>query len=181
MIFVGIFAIFSSKPQHTIKTYCREFNEKASFVLTTHPVLLHKRLTINAPAQQVFAYWADFRNFQQFIPMIESIEILDDKRSRWKIHAPLGHKVVFESLITTFEPGKNLVWESDHADGHARGDLRLTAQGESTRVELKFEYSLRRNWMHNIARLVSHFGFPSLAFDQGLARIKEKIEKDVNT
>ena len=147
--------------------------------MTTHPVLLHKKLTINAPAQQVFAYWADFRNFQQFIPMIESIEILDDKHSRWKIHAPLGHKVVFESLITTFEPGKNLVWESHHADGFARGDLRLTALGESTRVELDFEYNLHRGWMQNIARLVSHFGFPSLAFDHGLAHIKEKIEKDV--
>lgn len=148
--------------------------------MTTHTVLLHKNLTINASPQRIFAYWADFRNFQQFIPIIESIEILDDKRSRWKIHAPLGHQVVFESLITTFEPGENLVWESDHADGHARGDLRLTALGENTLVELDFEYCLHHNWMQNIARLVSHFGFPSLAFDHGLARIKEKIEKEVN-
>ena len=167
-----------TKFQHTIRTYCREFNEKASSVLTTLPVLLHKKLTINASPQRVFAYWADFRNFQQFIPMIESIEILDDKHSRWKIHAPLGHEVVFESLITTFEPGKNLVWESAHADGFARGDLRLSAQGESTRVELKFEYTLHRGWMQNIARLVSHFGFPSLAFDHGLAHIKKQIEKE---
>jgi uncharacterized membrane protein len=179
MIFIAILATFSSKPQHTIRTCCRKFNEKASFILTTHPVLLHKSLTINASPEEIFNYWSDFRNFQQFIPMIESIEILDDKRSRWKIHAPLGHKVIFESLITTFEPGKNLVWESDHADGFARGDLRLTARGESTRLELGFEYNLHRSWMQNIARLVSHFGFPSLAFDHGLARIKEKIEKDV--
>ena len=85
---------------------------------------------------------------------------------------------MFESLITTFEPGKNLVWQSHHAGDFARGDLRLTALGDSTQVELDFEYSLHRNWMQNIARLVSHFGFPSLAFDHGLARIKEKIEKD---
>ena len=147
--------------------------------MTTHPVLLHKSLTVNASPEEIFNYWSDFRNFQQFIPMIESIEILDDKRSRWKIHAPLGHKVVFESLITTFEPGENLVWESDHADGFAKGNLKLAALGKSTRVELDFEYSLHRGWMQNIARLVSHFGFPSLAFDHGLARIKEKIEKDV--
>lgn len=144
------------------------------------PVLLHKNLTINASPQKIFAYWSDFRNFQQFIPIIENIEILDDKRSRWVIHAPLGHKVVFESLITTFEPGKNLVWESAHADGHARGNLRLTALGKSTQVELDFEYCLHRSWMQNIARLVSHFGFPSLTFDHGLARIKEKIEKEVS-
>ena len=144
-------------------------------------MILHKKLTINAPAQQVFAYWADFRHFQQFIPLIETIDILDNKRSQWVVHAPLGHRVVFESLITTFEPDKKLVWESTHADGFARGELRLTESGENTRVELDFEYTLYRGWMQRIARLVSHFGFPSLAFDLGLARIKEQIEKDVKT
>ena len=140
-------------------------------------MLLHKKLTIKAPAQQVFAYWADFRNFQQFIPLIETIDIIDNKRSRWIIHAPLGHKVIFESLITTFEPDKNLIWESRHADGFARGQLRLTELGENTQVELDFEYSLHRHWMQNIARLVARFGFPSVAFDHGLARIKAEIEK----
>ena len=138
---------------------------------------LHKHLTINATPQQVFDYWADFRHFQQFISIIECIDILDERRSRWVIHAPLGHRVIFESLITTFEPGKNLVWESRHADGFARGDLKLIKSAESTRIELDFEYTLHHGWMQNIARLVSHFGFPSLAFDHGLARIKAQIEK----
>mgnify|MGYP000666160750 FL=1 len=101
-------------------------------------MLLHKNLTINASAQEVFDYWADFRNFQQYIPIIERIDILDDRRSRWVIRAPLSHKVTFESQIKPFEPGKNLVWESRHADGFAKGDLRLTEQGEHTRVELVF-------------------------------------------
>lgn len=142
-------------------------------------MVLHKKLTINAPAQQVFAYWADFQNFQQLITIIESIEILDDKKSRWKIQAPLGHKIYFESLITMFEPDKNLIWESSHADGYARGELRLTELGENTWVELDFEYNLHREWMQNIARIVNRFGFPSLTFDHGLTRIKEKIEREI--
>ena len=142
-------------------------------------MLLHKTITINASAQQVFDFWADFRNFQQFIPIIKSIEILDDRHSRWIIHAPLSHKVSFESLITTFEPGQTLVWESSHADGFARGELRLFELDNMTRVELDFEYKLHRHWMQKIAGLVSHFGFPSIAFDHGLARIKETIEKDI--
>ena len=142
-------------------------------------MVLHKKLTINAPAQQVFAYWADFQNFQQLITIIESIEILDDKKSRWKIQAPLGHKIYFESLITMFEPDKNLIWESSHADGYARGELRLTELGENTWVELDFEYNLHRKWMQNIARIVNRCGFPSLTFDHGLTRIKEKIEREI--
>jgi len=91
----------------------------------------------------------------------------------------MGHKVAFESVITAYEPGRKLVWESTHSDGHARGILHLTDQGENTLIELDFEYSLQRSWMQSVARLVNHFGFPSLAFDHGLARIKEKIERDV--
>jgi uncharacterized membrane protein len=139
-------------------------------------MILHKKLTIHAPAKQVFAYWADFQNFQQLSTLIESIEVIDDKKSRWKIQAPLGHKIYFESLITVFEPGKQLSWESSHADGHARGELRLTESGKNTYVELDFEYNLHREWMQNIARVVNYFGFPSQAFDHGLTRIKEKIE-----
>lgn len=56
--------------------------------------------------------------------------------------------------------------------------MRLTEQGETTYVNLVYEYHLHSNWKQNTARLVSRFGFPSLAFDHGLASIKEKIEKD---
>lgn len=147
----------------------------------TLPVRLHKKLTINAPAENIFSFWADFHNFQEFIPVIETITVLDETRSQWIIRAPLGHRVVFESLITRFEPDRHLVWESTHADGHARGEVMLTEQGGKTQVTLDFEYSLHRSWMQNLARLVNQFGFPSLAFDHGLARIKKKIEKDINT
>jgi uncharacterized membrane protein len=126
----------------------------------------------------VFDYLADFHHFQQFIPMIESIEVLDDTHSRWIIHAPLGYKVAFDSIITTFDPVRTLIWESRHRDAYARGELRLFEQGKNTRVVLDFEYTLYRHWMQNIARLVARFGFPSLTFDHGLAHIKEKIEKD---
>jgi len=139
-------------------------------------MILHKQLTINAPAIEVFEHWADFRHFQSYIPIIESIEIVDDRRSRWCIRAPLSHRVIFDSLITAFEPGKNLVWESHHRDGFARGDVRLSQQSNQTQVELEFEYRLHPRWMQHIARLVSHFGFPSLAFDHGLLSIKHKIE-----
>ena len=141
-------------------------------------MLLRKSLTINAPAQLVFDYWADFTNFQHFIPIIESIDIIDDRQSRWTINAPLGHRITFDSLITTYEPGSNLVWESQHDGGKARGDIRLTEQGSSTQVELDFEYDLHHHWMQNIARVVNRLGFPSAAFNIGLLHIKDRIEKE---
>lgn len=139
---------------------------------------LHKQIRVRATPRQVFSYWSNFRNFRQFIPIIEEIDVIDAQRSRWIIRAPLNHRVSFESLITTSLPGEKLVWESTHPDGYARGELRLRPSGEYTVIELDFEYSLQRRWMHNIAQIVGRFGFPSLAFDHGLARIRQEIEKD---
>ena len=86
-------------------------------------MLLHKEIIINAPAHRVFAYLSDFHHFPLFIPMIESIDVLDDTRSRWIIHAPLGHKVAFDSIITMLEPNNILAWESRHRDAFARGGV----------------------------------------------------------
>ena len=80
-------------------------------------MLLRKSLTIHAPAQLVFGYWADFSNFQHFIAIIENIDVIDERRSRWTIKTPLGKKITFDSFITTYEPGNNLAWESKHAGG----------------------------------------------------------------
>ena len=144
-------------------------------------MLVHKILTINATPDIIFGYWADFNNFQEFIPIIERIDVINDRLSRWAIRTPVGRSITFESLITVFEPGQRLVWESSHTNGYAKGDVLLADLGDQTRVELKFEYKLHKGWMQNLSRLAGHFGFPSVAFDHGLARIKEKIEADADS
>ena len=141
-------------------------------------MLLSKSLTIHAPAQRVFDYWADFSNFQHFIPIIDNIDVIDDRQSRWTIKGPLGYTITFDSFIITYEPDSNLVWESRHDGGKARGDIRLTGLGESTRVELDFEYEIHHHRMRTIALTANRLGFPSLAFDLGLAHIKDRIEKE---
>jgi hypothetical protein len=83
-------------------------------------------------------------------------------------------------VITTFEPNSTIAWESRHNNGFARGEIKLYEQHERTHVILEFEYHLYRPRLQSIARVVSHLGFPSLTFDHGLGRIKEKIEADVN-
>jgi len=144
--------------------------------LSKPPVRLHKNLSIDAPAKQVFEFWSNFANFQEFISVIDRIDVLDDKTSRWIISAPMGHEITFTSTIVELEPDERLVWESVHHSGRASGTITFTESGGRTRVELDFEYSLRHHWMQTAACQLNRFGFPSRAFDHGLARIKEKIE-----
>jgi uncharacterized membrane protein len=146
--------------------------------LSKLPVRLHKSLSIDAPARLVFDFWSNFANFQQFIAVIDRIDVLDERTSRWIIRAPLGHEIAFTSTIVELEADKRLVWESVHHNGNARGELTLTELDGRTSVELDFEYNLRHDWMQGIARVLARHGFPSRAFDHGLERIKRKIERD---
>ena len=142
------------------------------------PVRLHKNLSIDAPARQVFDFWSNFTNFQEHISIIDHIDVLDERTSHWIIRAPLGHEITFTSTIVELETDKHLVWESVHHNGNARGEITLTEIEGRTRVELDFEYSLHHRWMQNVARLLYLHGFPSQAFDHGLERIRRKIERD---
>ena len=140
------------------------------------PIRYAKSLIIEAPVNTVFRCWTDFSNFEQFISEIDDIEVVDTHRSRWRIAAPLGYKVEFESTVIELEKDRRMVWESHHDYGHARGELDFNTVDGNTLVDLNFEYHLSNPLIQKLAHLISHYGFPSSAFDHGLKTIKDKIE-----
>ncbi len=142
-------------------------------------VCVHKTITIDAPPSRVFDFWADFRNFPKFIPLIDSVEVLDERHSRWTVKAPLGKTVEFDSRITVLRPNERLCWETRHALGISHGSLRFSEEGAATRVDCDFDYAVKPFWLRRLARLMSELGFPSRAFDEGLRRIKHEIEEGV--
>src|SRR5690242_12996300 len=62
---------------------------------TSHyePDLLGKTVTVGKPREQIYAQWRDFTRFPSFMENVESVEKLDDKRSKWTIKAPAGTSV----------------------------------------------------------------------------------------
>ena len=43
-----------------------------------------------APIEQVYEFWRNFTNFPRFMRHIESVEMLGDRRSRWRAAGPGG-------------------------------------------------------------------------------------------
>ena len=58
----------------------------------THPLHQHirveKTITINKPIEQVFSFWRNLENLPRFMDHLESVQVLDDKRSHWKAKEP---------------------------------------------------------------------------------------------
>lgn len=74
--------------------------------------LLGEAVTINRPAQELFAFWRDPTNLARFMDNVVRIEAINADRSRWTVKAPLGREVSWESIVTGEVPGREISWQS---------------------------------------------------------------------
>ena len=84
----------------------------------TTTTLVGRTVTINRPRQELYAFWRDFRNLPLFMENIESVTVIDERRSHWVVRAPAGTTVEWDSVITEDIPGELIAWQSD--DGRRR-------------------------------------------------------------
>jgi uncharacterized membrane protein len=84
-----------------------------------------KSIIVGAGAAEVFAAWADFENFPQFMKHIKSVTRTGERTTRWVAEGPLGREVEWEAETTRYEPGKRIAWHS-MADGPVRTSGQVT-------------------------------------------------------
>ena len=87
-------------------------------------------VTIGRPAQELYDFWREPANLAAFMENIESIEPVDDRRSRWTVKAPAGTTVSWESIITDERPGEGIAWQSaEGADVDHKGKVEFLDAG----------------------------------------------------
>jgi uncharacterized membrane protein len=124
----------SDAPDHVFRRGDRNSDES----------LVGKTVTINRPAQDLYAEWRDFTKFARFMDNVRSVEKLDDKRSRWTIEAPAGSSVELVTRITEEQTGRLIAWESEpesEIETNGRVEFIPAAPGRGTMVRLTIEYS----------------------------------------
>ncbi|MBV8907001.1 MAG: cyclase/dehydrase, partial [Acidobacteriia bacterium] len=64
----------------------------------------HKRsiqtVAINRSPEECYQLWRDFANLPRFMRHVESIEVLDDRRSHWVVRGPGGSSIEWDAEIT---------------------------------------------------------------------------------
>ena len=92
--------------------------------------LLAEAVTINRPANELYEFWRNPANLEQVMENIASIEVIDDRRSRWTVKAPGGKEVSWESVITEDIPGGEITWQSaEGADVANSGRIQFIDAG----------------------------------------------------
>jgi uncharacterized membrane protein len=99
--------------------------------------------TIDRPAEELYRFWRDFQNLPRFMSHLKSVQVLDDKKSRWVAKAPAGLSVQWDAQIINEEPNSLIAWKSiGGSDVDNAGSVRFLPApgGRGTEVRVVVDY-----------------------------------------
>jgi uncharacterized membrane protein len=140
--------------------------------------LVAKTVTINRERQALYAFWRDFRNLPLFMENIESVTVMDGGRSHWKVKAPAGTDVEWDSIIVEDIPGEVIEWRSTEqasVKNSGRIEFRDSGNGRGTWVSATIAYDPPAGKLGKAIATV--FGRePKLQARRDLRRFKQLME-----
>jgi uncharacterized membrane protein len=104
---------------------------------------VEQSFTINKTPWELYEYWRKLENLPTIMSHLESVRVIDEKRSHWVAKAPLGRTVEWDAEIINDEPNALIAWRSlDGADVDNAGSVRFVpAPGDrGTEVRVVLDY-----------------------------------------
>jgi uncharacterized membrane protein len=101
-------------------------------------------ITVNRAPEEVYRFWRNFHNLPRFMSHLESVQVMDERRSRWVAKAPAGTTVDWEAEIIEDRPNELIAWQSlEGADVENSGSVRFQRApgGRGTEVRVKIVYN----------------------------------------
>ncbi|MBV9577320.1 MAG: SRPBCC family protein [Chloroflexi bacterium] len=73
---------------------------------------LKKAITIRRSPEEVYQFWRDFRNLPRFMSHLDSVAVVDARRSHWTARGPAGRQVEWDAELIEDQPNRRLRWQS---------------------------------------------------------------------
>jgi uncharacterized membrane protein len=144
----------------------------------TGTVHVQKSLTINKQPDVVYGFWRKLENLPKFMRHLESVQQLDETRSRWRAKAPAGLHVEWDAEIIDDQPNERISWRSiEGASVPNRGTVtfRPAPGARGTEIHVDMEYSVPGGrFSAAIAKLFGREPEQQVADD--LRRLKQVLE-----
>jgi uncharacterized membrane protein len=84
-------------------------------------IRVEEAIAITRPREEIFHFWRNFENLPRFMDHLESVQVLDARRSHWAAKGPGGTRVEWDAEIHNEIPNELIAWRSlpgsevDHA------------------------------------------------------------------
>ena len=116
-------------------------HEKSTEVPGHGGILVHRTVTINKPADELYAFWRKLENLPRFMKHLESVEETDETHSHWVAKAPVGTSVSWDAEVIRDNPSELIAWRSTEGSTIPNsGSVRFVSKGGETEVKVNLEY-----------------------------------------
>jgi uncharacterized membrane protein len=103
-----------------------------------HGIDVEKTVTVNASPAEIYTFWRNFENLPRFMENLESVEVIDSKRSRWVAEGPAGFDAEWEAEIINEIPNELIGWRSIEGSRISNaGSVHFTPAGGNRGTEVK--------------------------------------------
>jgi uncharacterized membrane protein len=151
-------------------------NESLADTLRGHGILVEKTIDVDAPVEQVFAYWRNLSNLPMWMSHVREVRPVGDNRWHWVVDGPAGIPVEWDSELLNVEENREMTWHTvGDSDVGSVGRIRFQSQGGGTRIHVQMRYLPPGGVIgHAVAKF---FGAdPKTEMDDDLVRMKGAIE-----
>lgn len=138
---------------------------------------IRKTINVNAPVDEVFAFWRNWENFPRFMRNVREVRDLGNGRSHWIIAGPAGISVEWDAEITRLIPNDVIAWKSVPGSVIANaGIVQFQPNRDGgTRVDIRLSYNPPAGALGHLVATI--FGAnPKREMDEDLVRFKSLIE-----
>jgi len=98
---------------------------------------------VNGWPWDLYEFWRNFDNLPRFMRHVKSVEVLDERRSKWTVDGPAGQRVSWDAEIINDEPNALIAWRSlGGATVDNAGSVRFIpgTDGRDTLVRVVIDY-----------------------------------------
>lgn len=116
---------------------------RAAVLDASRAIKVERTVTIDRPREELYRYWRQLENLPRIMRHLESVRVLDARRSHWVARAPAGRTVAWDAVIHNEIENELLAWKSeDGAEVPNAGSVHFTdaSGGRGTELRVVLEY-----------------------------------------
>lgn len=103
-----------------------------------------KAITVDCSPEDAYRFWRNPANLPRFMAHLDSVQAIDERRSRWIARAPAGTTVEWDAEITEDRPGELISWRALAgaklmSSGSVRFQRAPGGRGTEVRIEVQHQ------------------------------------------
>ena len=104
-------------------------------------IRVEESVNVNATPADLFQFWRNFENLPKFMSHLQSVDIIDSRRSKWRTKGPAGVNIEWEAEVINEVPNELIGWRSiDGSTVNHAGSVHFTASDRGTEVRVIMRY-----------------------------------------